>query len=67
MHICTQHSYGVEAFEDGICLNKALGFGHIDIKPHMSHLPSLSEPRFQKHISFIFVMMNIIQRKTSSF
>ena len=63
----TLFPYSVGAFEDGICLNKALGFRHINMKPHVSHLLSLSEPRFQKHISFIFLMMNINQRKKTLF
>ena len=64
----TLFPYGVEAFEDDILyiLMKLLALD-IDMKPHVSHLLSLSEPRFQKHISFIFVMINIIRRKTSSF
>ncbi|KIJ45811.1 hypothetical protein M422DRAFT_165945, partial [Sphaerobolus stellatus SS14] len=37
------------------------------MKPHIKHYLSLADNRFQRHISFIFVMMNIIQRRTSFF
>jgi len=59
--------YGVGCFKDNVRLNKALGFRNINMKPHVSHLLSLTDTRFQKHLSFIFVMMNILQWKTSSF
>ncbi|KAF8592100.1 hypothetical protein K439DRAFT_1325878 [Ramaria rubella] len=37
------------------------------MKSHISHLLGLADTRFQRHLSFIFVMMNIIQRRNSSF
>jgi hypothetical protein len=57
--------YGVGMFEDPS--REDVGFSSIDLKAHVRHLISLADRRFQKHFTFIFVMMNLIQRRTSSF
>jgi hypothetical protein len=59
--------YGVGMFEDPIHKEKGLGYSHIDLKPHVNHLLNLSDTHFQKHITFIYIMMNILQRKTSAY
>ncbi|KAF8180994.1 hypothetical protein K438DRAFT_1508281, partial [Mycena galopus ATCC 62051] len=43
------------------------GFHRVDTAPHVEHLLSIADRRFQLHKSFIFVMSNIIQRCRSSF
>jgi hypothetical protein len=57
----TLFPYGIGMFEHPIRLEKAQGLWHIDMKSHVSHLLHLSDKHFQTHITFIFVMMNIIQ------
>ncbi|KAJ7611961.1 hypothetical protein B0H17DRAFT_966846, partial [Mycena rosella] len=42
-------------------------FPQVDTLPHVQHLLSIADPRFQVHKSFIFIMSNILQRRQSSF
>ncbi|KIJ44906.1 hypothetical protein M422DRAFT_97732, partial [Sphaerobolus stellatus SS14] len=63
----TLFPYGIGMFEDRIHRTQGLGLRHINLKSHVKHYLSLTDQRFQKHTSFMFVMMNIIQRRTSSY
>jgi hypothetical protein len=63
----TLFPYGVGMFEEPYRLQKAEGFRNIDMKPHVRHYLQLKDSRFQTHFSFIFIMMNIIQRRTTTF
>lgn len=49
-------------------LNDAIGFRDLEMKTHVRHLlTSGMDRRFQKHISYMFVVHNIIQRQATSF
>lgn len=53
---------------DSVRSNDAVGFREIKMKTHVAHLlTSGSDRRFQTHLSYIFVVNNIMQRWTTSF
>ncbi|THU76457.1 hypothetical protein K435DRAFT_579015, partial [Dendrothele bispora CBS 962.96] len=65
----TLFPYGVGMMEnEDARSNDTIGFRSVDMKTHVSHLlQSGPNRRFQTHLSFIFVMGNIIQRRQTSF
>ncbi|KAF5361235.1 hypothetical protein D9757_013225 [Collybiopsis confluens] len=65
----TLFPYGIGMMENAdVRSNGSIGFRKIDFKQHVSHLlQSGPNRRFQTHLSFIFVIGNIIQRRQTSF
>ncbi|KAJ7939904.1 hypothetical protein B0H13DRAFT_1586737, partial [Mycena leptocephala] len=64
----TLFPYGVGMVDNNnVRLSTDITFYRLDTLPHVQHLLSLADQRFQVHKSFIFVMSNIIQRRQSSF
>ncbi|THU87589.1 hypothetical protein K435DRAFT_583220, partial [Dendrothele bispora CBS 962.96] len=65
----TLFPYGVGMMEnDEVHSNDDIGFRHVDMRTHVSHLlQSGSTRRFQTHLSFIFVVGNLLQRRQTSF
>ncbi|KAF8830527.1 hypothetical protein HHX47_DHR2001129 [Lentinula edodes] len=65
----TLFPYGVGMMEgNGPNLDNSVGFHKIDMRSHISHLlQSGPNHRFQTHLSFIFVVNNILQRRETSF
>ncbi|THU81137.1 hypothetical protein K435DRAFT_694172, partial [Dendrothele bispora CBS 962.96] len=65
----TLFPYGVGMMEnDEVRTNDAVVFRKIDMKTHITHLlQSGPNRRFQTHLSFMFVMGNILRRRQSSF
>ncbi|THU84342.1 hypothetical protein K435DRAFT_611122, partial [Dendrothele bispora CBS 962.96] len=65
----TLFPYGVGMMENhDVRSNNAIGFREIDMKTHVAHLlQSGPNCRFQVHLSFIFVIGNLIQRRQTSF
>ncbi|THV01806.1 hypothetical protein K435DRAFT_654566 [Dendrothele bispora CBS 962.96] len=65
----TLFPYGVGMMENNEDRsNDSIGFRNIDMKTHVAHLlQSGPNCRFQTHLSFIFVMGNLIQRRQTSF
>ncbi|CAF4015036.1 unnamed protein product [Rotaria magnacalcarata] len=53
----TLFQYGCGAIEDGSRSVK------IDFREHLTYLLSLEDHRFEEHYSFIFVVINILQRR----
>jgi hypothetical protein len=51
-----------------ISLNQEAPFRKVDLKTHVSHLLlSGADRRFQTHLSFLFVMGNLLQRRQAGF
>ncbi|THU92693.1 hypothetical protein K435DRAFT_585071, partial [Dendrothele bispora CBS 962.96] len=65
----TLFPYGVGMMEDyDVRSNDSLGFRNVEMRTHVSHLlQSGPTRRFQTHLSFIFVMGNLLQRRQTSF
>ncbi|KAL9933038.1 hypothetical protein V8E36_008293 [Tilletia maclaganii] len=59
--------FGIGTFEDPIRTETSFGLRPLPLKTHIKKLLSLHDRRFCTHPSFIFVMMNILQRRASSF
>ncbi|KAJ7114994.1 hypothetical protein C8R44DRAFT_538685, partial [Mycena epipterygia] len=52
---------------NNVRISLEIPFHQVDTSPHVQHLLTMRDPRFQVHKSFIFVMSNIIQQRKSSF
>ncbi|KAJ7903925.1 hypothetical protein B0H13DRAFT_1543876, partial [Mycena leptocephala] len=52
---------------NNIRISTDIPFRQVDTLPHVQHLLSIADRRFQVHKSFIFIMSNILQRRQSSF
>ncbi|KAJ7310997.1 hypothetical protein DFH08DRAFT_666077, partial [Mycena albidolilacea] len=64
----TLFPFGVGMIDNNdVRLSTEYGFRQVDTAPHVEHLITIADKRFQVHKSFIFVMANIIQRRQSSF
>ncbi|KAF7333268.1 ATP-dependent DNA helicase [Mycena sanguinolenta] len=64
----TLFPYGVGMIDNNnIRISPDIPFHQVDTLPHVQHLLSIADRRFQIHKSFIFVISNIIQRRKSSF
>ncbi|KAE8243843.1 hypothetical protein A4X13_0g6923 [Tilletia indica] len=63
----TLFPYGVGAFEDAVRLDSAFGLRKLHFKSHIKHVLGLADRRFCTHPAFIFVVMNVLQRRASSF
>ncbi|KAJ7318514.1 hypothetical protein DFH08DRAFT_639728, partial [Mycena albidolilacea] len=64
----TLFPYGVGMIDNNnVRLSTEDGFRQVDTVPHVEHLITIADKRFQVHKSFLFVMANIIQRRQSSF
>ena len=57
----TLFPYGCGSIEDGSRPVK------IDFREHLRYLLSFGDRRFEEHYSFIFVVFNILQRRTAGF
>ena len=62
----TLFPYGIGSFEDPVRRTPLLGVREIKLKAHVRHYLSLKDTHFQKHVCFPFVMMNVIQQRTTS-
>jgi hypothetical protein len=64
----TLFPYGVGMVDNNNArLSTDIGFHELDTRPHVQHLLSIADNRFQVHKSFMFVMSDILQRRQSSF
>ncbi|KAF9068048.1 hypothetical protein BDP27DRAFT_1224973, partial [Rhodocollybia butyracea] len=65
----TLFPYGVGMMEnDDIHSNDSIGFKELPMRTHVSHLlQSGPNRRFQTHLSFMFVVNNILQRRDTSY
>ncbi|KAJ6505676.1 hypothetical protein C8R47DRAFT_967608 [Mycena vitilis] len=64
----TLFPYGVGMVDNNnVRISTEIPFHQVDTAPHVEHLLTMRDTRFQVHKSFIFVMSNIIQRRKSSF
>lgn len=65
----TLFPYGVGSFEDPIRVKKddSDGSKSVNLRRHVKHLLLLSDRRFQTHLSFPFVMHNILLIRASSY
>ena len=62
----TLFTYGISAFEDPVHRTPLLGIRGIKLKAHVHHCFTLADTCFQMHVSFPFVLMNVIQHQTTS-
>nr|GAT47507.1 ATP-dependent DNA helicase [Mycena chlorophos] len=65
----TLFPYGVGSFENTrVWLDQSAPFRNVHLRTHVQHLlTSGPEARFQTHMSFVFVLNNILQRRQSAF
>ncbi|KAL0061500.1 hypothetical protein AAF712_011643 [Marasmius tenuissimus] len=60
--------YGVGMPDNNdVRISRSFGFRDVDTAPHVEHLLTIADRRFQVHKGFMFVMNNIMQRRKSSF
>lgn len=64
----TLFPYGVGTFEDTALLSSPVKGQHVlKLKLHVKRYLELSDLRFQEHPSFIFVMSNVLQRRSIAY